>query len=41
MILHLREFMHLIQGDDWFVDVFDEHEARYMLYGEHLELGYG
>ena len=32
---------HLIQEDDWFVDVFDEHETKYMLCGEHFELVYG
>ena len=30
-----------MQGDDWFIDIFDEHEARYMLYGEHFESVYG
>lgn len=28
-------------ADDWFVDVFDEHEARYMLCSKHLESVYG
>ena len=31
----------LYKKNDWFVDVFDEHEARYMLRGEHFELVYG
>ena len=36
-----ESWCHLIQADDWFVDVFDEHKARYMICGEQFESVYG
>jgi hypothetical protein len=31
----------IYRTDDWFVDVLDEHEARYMFCGEHIESVHG
>ena len=36
-----EQLMPPLQVDDWFVDVFDEHEARYILCNEHFESVYG
>ena len=36
-----EDWCHHIQANYWFVDVLDEHEDKYILYGEHLESVYG